>query len=99
MDGRAVFGSALQLTLARREDRLLLGQAFDLLTLPRDDDREVESRDEDEDGENQEKHGRRIEDAEPVRDHVQEVTPQREAEQRDRAQDPDERILLGELAA
>src|SRR5262249_17397095 len=60
---------------------------------------EVEARHEDEQDEDQQEDRRRIVDTEPPRQGVQEVPPDREDEEGTGTRDPDQRVLLAELAA
>jgi GT2 family glycosyltransferase len=75
-----------------------LHEVVDLLPLPGDDDREGQRDHEDEEDEHQNKDGGGIRDTEETRCEVQRVAPEREDEQRRRAHDPEDRVLLGEPA-
>src|SRR5262249_58265930 len=92
----AAWARAGVVALLRVQDREILHQPLELLSLPRDDDREVEGRDEDEEHQRPEEHGRWVVDVEPARDGVEAFAAEREHQQSEGEDDPDERILLGQ---
>jgi hypothetical protein len=86
--------AALDLVEALLEQSHALGQHLRLVRQPRDDQREVQQHHEDEAERDDEQRRRRVEDPDRGRHPLEQLLPQREAQEDDRREEPEQRVAL-----